>query len=103
MSRRRPKNYRLPSMPEGDARDEAIRQLAGKMATVRDVERLLQAYDAQYIVPLRERLIWLDFPLWKRVWIRSGLEERWSKLRHRVLRWRVMRRFRRLERHQGDS
>lgn len=102
MGRRRgQQNHRLPSMPEGDERDDAIRRLAGKMATVRDVERLLQAYDARYVTPLRERVIWLDMPWYRRAWHRSGLDERWSTLKHRVSRWWYARKWSRLEKEEG--
>lgn len=89
-------------MPEGDERDEAIRRLAGKMATVRDVERLLQAYDAQYIVPMRERLIWLDMPWYRKVWHRWGLSLRYERTKHRVSRWWYARKFKKAERKEGS-
>jgi len=44
----------------------------------------LEQYDKHYVAPLRERLDWLELPLYRRAWIRAG--RAWSWLRSKLRR-----------------
>ena len=59
-------------------RAELLNEIGAKTAL------LLERYDKLKVAPLRERLDWLELPLYRRAWIRAG--RAWSWLRSKLRR-----------------